>query len=444
MSKHLKTFIVALLTVCTAVCLGIFAAACNHDKPDDGDDFPTSVSITIKLPDNTPAQGIWVQLCVVAADNTLGACLEPVETNAQGVATVSNGIDKANGKMYEVHLTGVPTEYQYVDASGTPYEKGKGAHVDITNPSSLTITLKAAPLPDPEITLKAGNNSIELTKNAPIDVTINLSATDANASGYYRITATDMFNLSGTGLNVANTNDVVLHLTNGDKLSLSLADDAGIDYPYSLNIGLIALADGSLQTPLTADVGSMFVLNLEANQKVYISNDAFSPLSGHVALDVDGTNFKASYKHVDYTEKFTLDAPVYEEETLVEEIFSVGTTDGKAGVVTLKFTEHVDVGNSGTEDNPYIAELNVALNIECDGANDSWAKFTATEAGTYTIAYSADAYIADGGTGKFESQGSGSSGSFEVKLNANEDLNLAISTYSWSAGTVTITITKKA
>lgn len=435
MSKHLKTFIVALLTVCTAVCLGIFAAACNHDKPDDGDDFPTSVSITIKLPDNTPAQGIWVQLCVVAADNTLGACLEPVETNAQGVATVTKGIEKEYGKIYEVHLTGVPTEYQYVDANGTPYEKTKGKHVDITDTSTLTITLKAAPAPDPEITLKTGNNSLDLTKSAPIDVTINLGQ-DANAAGYYRITATDMFNLSGTGLNVTNTNDVVLHLTNGDKLSLSLADDTDIDYPYSLNIGLIALADGSQSAPLKADIGSTFVLNLKANQTLYISNDAYSPLSGRVAMDVDGTKFKANYGHVDYTEKFTVDA---------EGVFSVGTADGTAGTVTLKFIEHEDVGNEGTEDNPYVAQLNVALEVEYDGENSSWVEFTATEAGTYTISYSADAYITDGGNNKFENVASETAGSVDnVVFAANETLKFTVETNSMSAGTITITITKNA
>lgn len=432
MSKHLKAFIVALLTVCMTACLGIFAAACDN-KPDD--EFPTSVNVTVKLPDNTPAQGVWVQLCVVGADNSLGACLEPVETNAQGVATVTKGIEKEYGKIYEVHLTGVPTEYQYVDANGTPYEKTKGKHVDITDTSTLTITLKAAPAPDPEITLKTGNNSLDLTKSAPIDVTINLGQ-DANAAGYYRITATDMFNLSGTGLNVTNTNDVVLHLTNGDKLSLSLADDTDIDYPYSLNIGLIALADGSQSAPLKADIGSTFVLNLKANQTLYISNDAYSPLSGRVAMDVDGTNFKANYGHVDYTEKFTVDA---------EGVFSVGTADGTAGTVTLKFIEHEDVGNEGTEDNPYVAQLNVALEVEYDGENSSWVEFTATEAGIYTISYSADAYITDGGNNKFENVAAETAGSVDnVVFAANETLKFTVETNSMSAGTITITITKNA
>lgn len=433
MSKHLKAFIVALLTVCMTACLGIFAAACDN-KPDD--EFPTSVSITVKLPDNTPAQGVWVQLCVVAENNTLGACLEPVETNAQGVATINKGIDKDNGKMYEVHLTGVPSDYQYVDASGTPYEKGKGVHVDITNPSSLTITLKTAPIPDPEITLKAGNNSLDLAKSAPIDVTIDLGK-DAEAAGYFRLTATDMFNLTGTGLNVTNTNDVVLYLTNGDELSLSLADDTNIDYPYSLNIGLVALANGSSETPLTADIGSTFVLNLEAGKTVYISNVAMSMMNrAPVAVDVDGTNFKANYEQVNYTEKFTVDA---------KGVFTVGTANGAAGVVTLKFIEHEDVGNEGTEDNPYVAQLNVALDVKYDGENSSWVEFTATEAGTYTISYSADAYITDGGNGKFDTAASDTAGSVDnVVFEANETLKFTVETNSMSAGTITITITKNA
>lgn len=433
MSKHLKAFIVALLTVCMTACLGIFAAACDN-KPDD--EFPTSISITVKLPDNTPAQGIWVQLCVVGADNTLGACLEPVETNAQGVATVTKGIEKEYGKIYEVHLTGVPTEYQYVDANGTPYEKTTGKHVDITDTSTLTITLKAAPAPDPEITLKEGNNSLEFKQNAPVEVTIDLGK-DTKAAGYYSIKAAEAFNLTGTGLNVPNTYAVGVYLKNGDKLSLSLADGASATYPCTLNVGLIALDDGSSEKPLAADAGSTFVLNLETGKTVYISNVAMSMMNRvPVAVDVDGTNFKANYGHVNYTEKFTVDA---------EAVFSVGTADGTAGTVTLKFTEHEDVGNEGTEDNPYVAQLNVALEVEYDGENSSWVEFTATEAGTYTISYSADAYITDGGNNKFENVASETAGSVDnVVFAANETLKFTVETNSMSAGTITITITKNA
>lgn len=414
-------------------CLGIFAAACDN-KPDD--EFPTSVNVTVKLPDGTPAQGVWVQICVVGEDNTLGACLEPVETNAQGVATVTKGIEKEYGKIYEVHLTGVPTEYQYVDANGTPYEKLKGKRVDITDPSTLTITLATATAPDPEITLKEGNNSLEFKQNAPVEVTVNLGK-DAEAAGYYSIKAAEAFNLTGTGLNVPNTYAVGVYLKNGDKLSLSLADGASATYPCTLNVGLIALDDGSSEKPLAADAGSTFVLNLEAGKTVYISNVAMSMMNRvPVAVDVDGTNFKANYKQADHTEPFTIDA---------SGIFTVGTADGTAGTVTLKFTEHEDVGNEGTEDNPYVAQLNVALEVEYDGENSSWVEFTATEAGTYTISYSADAYITDGGNNKFESVASDTVGSVDnVVFEANETLKFTVETNSMSAGTITITITKNA
>lgn len=434
MSKHLKAFIVALLTVCMTACLGIFAAACDN-KPDD--EFPTSISITVKLPDNTPAQGIWVQLCVVGADNTLGACLEPVETNAQGVATVTKGIEKEYGKIYEVHLTGVPTEYQYVDANGTPYEKTKGKHVDITDTSTLTITLKAAPAPDPEITLKTGNNSLEFKQNAPVEATIDLGK-DTKAVGYYSIKASEAFNLTGTGLNVANTYAVGVYLKNGDKLSLSLADGASATYPCTLNVGLIALDDGSSEKPLAADAGSTFVLNLEAGKTVYISNVAMSMMNrAPVAVDVDGTNFKANYKQVNYTEKFTVDA---------EGVFTVGTANGAAGVVTLKFTEHEDIADVGTQDNPYVAQLNVALDVAfVTGQESLYVQFSASKSTTYTISYSADGYVSDGGNNLFESSGSGEAGSVDVILEAGQVILFNVDSYNYTPnGTVTITITEKA
>jgi len=140
MSKYLKSIITACLAVCMAVCLGIFAAACT-DGNDDA--FPSSVSITVKLDDGTPVKGVWVGICAVKEDGSLGLCLTQVTTNEQGVASFE--LDESNGKNYEVHLTAaIPNGYIYADENGEAYSAEEGVRIDVTKTPSYTVTLKAA------------------------------------------------------------------------------------------------------------------------------------------------------------------------------------------------------------------------------------------------------------------------------------------------------------
>ena len=128
MSKYFKNLVVACLVVCMTVCLGVFATACTESD--------SSVSITVKLDDNTPVKDVEVQLCTTGEPYV---CLDSVFTNAQGVATFE--LDEANGKSYEVHiLSGIPTGYKYADSNGTAYTEG-GMQINVSESSSYTITL---------------------------------------------------------------------------------------------------------------------------------------------------------------------------------------------------------------------------------------------------------------------------------------------------------------
>ncbi len=242
MSKHLKAFMIALFTVCMTACLGIFAAACNNDPDENKDTFPTSVSITVKLDNNTAAQGVWVQLCVVGENGTLGACLEPVGTDAQGVATITRGIDEANGKIYEVHLTAIPEGYQYVDANGTPYEKSKGVHVDITDPSALTITLA-----------KKVDPSTALTLGTPINAVAGHNYVfTATEEGFYKITVdnTDV-NWAINGVTQFNSTESSLTIKANESVNVTVGG------PCTLLIAKTeSTAEGTAENPKELTLGT--------------------------------------------------------------------------------------------------------------------------------------------------------------------------------------------
>jgi len=142
MSKYLKGLIIACLAVCMSVCLGIFAAACTNGEGEGEGAFPSSVSITVKLDDDTPVKDVWVGICAVKDDGTLGLCLTQVATNAQGVVTFA--LDESNGKNYEVHLSAasLPSGYIYADESGEAYGAEEGIRIDVTKTPSLTVKLK--------------------------------------------------------------------------------------------------------------------------------------------------------------------------------------------------------------------------------------------------------------------------------------------------------------
>ncbi len=435
MSKYLKSLITACLVVCMTVCLGIFAAACtkNPDSGNGGDDndftYPSSINVTVLLDDGTPASGVSVQLCTVSDDGTADSanCKLPRATNDQGVA--STNVKESDGFKFEVHILNIPETYyyySYVDANGNPYAAGTGARIDVRESANVTVKLAIVSVTDK---ISEGSNTVKL---AAITDTLKVKA-DIESAGWYKLAATNAFLLSGTGFALTNdNNEVNIYLKPNDELTFSFTDENELVF----TLGLTAHeADGTAAKPLPALLGSQYVIPLEANKTVYITNNT---INGKVvsALDVSGTNFKANYESTDYTEAFTLKAPT----STVPQTFSVGTADGAAGVVTLYFGEHVDK-TLGSENNPYIAELGVAVTVEYDGGEPVWVSFTASEEGNYTFSYSADSCIM-AGNGEFDLVESDNAGSFSVTLTANQVVKFNVSSKSWDPASLSITITK--
>ncbi|MDE7082255.1 MAG: hypothetical protein K2O89_00950 [Clostridia bacterium] len=400
MSKHLKILLTACLAACMAVCLGIFAAACNpNDGNGDGsgDTFPSSVSITVVLDDDTPVKDVWVGICIVKDDGSLGACLQQVATNAQGVATIA--IDEENGKNYEIHLSesSIPAGYLYADANGDPYGEA-GVRIDVTKNSSYTVKLTKAPEQALNETVVEGLNPITL--NAVTDV-VNLTF-DVENAGWYRLNAINAFDLSGEGFELTDSYYLVIYVNPDDEMTLSFSDNSdlelNVDDKYSFNLVLTALEENGSETkPLLVSSGYNLVLNLDANETVYVENDPNANYGEGYALEVSGTNFKANYESINYTETFTLKAPEYDGfgpmATLIPSVFTVGTADGTAGVVTLTFNEHVEYGS---EANPYVVALNETVTAEVSYWDNYFISFTATEDGDYTVnLITEDTYVED-------------------------------------------------
>ena len=230
MSKHLKSFIIACLVACMTVCLGIFAAACTNG--DDGK-FPESVSVTVMLDENTPAEGVTVQICATGEG---GMCLD-AKTDAQGVATIE--ILETDGKNYEVHILNldkVYPDYQYVDASGTPYEAGKGIQIDVTKTSTLTITLKAKPVE----TVGTKENPLKLTLGADaVNFSVNLvSRRDLANGGQLALLWEDVYNIAFTTSEAGSYKITVTASLTGDGASAGYTvstDETDIDYPTFSN-----------------------------------------------------------------------------------------------------------------------------------------------------------------------------------------------------------------
>ncbi len=235
MSKYLKGLIIACLAVCMSVCLGIFAAACTDGNGEGA--FPSSVSITVKLDDDTPVKDVWVGICAVKDDGTLGLCLTQVATNAQGVVTFA--LDENNGKNYEVHLSAasLPSGYIYADANGEAYGAEEGIRIDVTKTPSLTITLKAA-ADSTEVTL-------DTLKPAKAGKDYTFTATEAGnyvvmiskLSSAWKLDNADQYNNFAEVTLAANASTVI----NVDVDCSVLVSKAGAvgssENPYNLTLG---------------------------------------------------------------------------------------------------------------------------------------------------------------------------------------------------------------
>ena len=346
MSKYLKTLIITCLVVCMSVCLGIFAAACVGG----GNDFtyPSSIDVTVLLDDGTPAVGVGVQICTVADDGTSDSanCKLPVSTNAQGVASITS-ITEADGNKFEVHISSIPDTYKYysyVDDNGTRYE-GTGARIDVTKSNTATVKLAIVPVKD---TIYAGGNTLVLDK---IDEAVTLKA-NIESAGWYQITSiNNAYKLSGNGYEITDERyDVNIYLKPNDELTFNFTDESRL----TINLDLKKLPNGNKAKPLPAIVDSLYVMPLDANQTVYVTNDT---VNGKIitALEVSGTNFKATYEETTYTDTFSIKAPAHDNDgKLIAQTFEVGTANGQAGVVILSFDIYEDIGGEIPVDLPEI------------------------------------------------------------------------------------------
>jgi len=91
----------------------------------------TCYEFTVKKADGTNADGYQVQLCIVNADGSLGACLQPIAI-VNGVCVYNAATITAPGK-YEVHV---------LDANYQPVELTEHVITNETAFGAYEITLK--------------------------------------------------------------------------------------------------------------------------------------------------------------------------------------------------------------------------------------------------------------------------------------------------------------
>lgn len=144
MSKKLKSLITVCLVLCLSVFIGVFAAACDDPKSD-------YLTITIKLDDNTPAEGVEANLCTL--NGSLVTCFDtaPEVSDKNGVLKFNlkdvgglGAFDVSDTTQFQIKLHNLPTGYIYADDSGNAYAEGDGRIFDTTVTGySVTITLTA-------------------------------------------------------------------------------------------------------------------------------------------------------------------------------------------------------------------------------------------------------------------------------------------------------------
>ena len=115
----------AALSMSLLLAIGMCTlTACGDDKTSESSKETSSTSVsseetkeytcyefTVKKADGTNADGYQVQLCIVNADGSLGACLQPIAI-ASGVCVYNAQTITAPGK-YEVHV--LDANYQTVE-----------------------------------------------------------------------------------------------------------------------------------------------------------------------------------------------------------------------------------------------------------------------------------------------------------------------------------------
>lgn len=288
MKKILKNLVTAMLVVCSVVCLGLFAAACVEPEPSVDTDKYT---VTVKLPDGSPAAGVHVQLCCL--DGSTLSCLDQnTESNGEAVFDISSFADTTG---YSIHLPGLSAEYSFADANGTPYGDD-GLKVYVKDGYSVTINLVAA----------------TPVEQVPADITLNVVLPTAGSTskqtpaiekdGLYELSSETEFTVSGTGYTLNDVDGykkVYLDLKKGDSF-----DIGSIDTTRTLSLTLkYCVNDGSsADKAFTVTGACTVVLNLAANE---VFNVKTAESTSKFA--VNGANFKAAYENADHVNGVTLD-----------------------------------------------------------------------------------------------------------------------------------------
>lgn len=271
MSKYLKSFVTACLVICMAVCLGIFAAACNNEETGSGNYF----TVTVKLPDDSPVSGVKGSICTL--DGSLQTCIETeVTTDSDGVAKfnlTTEDYDISDSTIFLIKLHDLPDGYIYADDDGIEYNysKGEGREFDskVTG-KSVTIKLTAKALPDSTAMSLGKELSVEAGK------TYTFTAPEADE---YKVFASNAAGTTTWTLNgVKKTNEYeVVTLTKGQKISITI-DGNGSAY--------VVKNSGSSTSPVTLalDNTNNFEIALVKNQ---------DPMSRGEKLmwDTDGSNY---------------------------------------------------------------------------------------------------------------------------------------------------------
>ncbi|MDE6585053.1 MAG: hypothetical protein K2K80_00025 [Clostridia bacterium] len=117
MKKYLKTFALALITVCMIACVAAFATACSN---------PSEYEITVITADESPVENLMIQFCPVGE-----ACIRQ-NTDENGKVTFDL-TSFPNAKEFEVHLGG---SYTFEDGNEVKV-------VNVKDGYSITFTVVA-------------------------------------------------------------------------------------------------------------------------------------------------------------------------------------------------------------------------------------------------------------------------------------------------------------
>lgn len=143
--KKFKFMLITVLTACVALCAGLLCACGDKEEYKGVDSF----TITVKLPDGSPATGttekpIWIQICTTGEGGMCYGTFGGSKVDANGTVTVSFGATITK-ETAEVHLHNVPEGYVFADKDGNPYPEDStqpGMEVKLAD-KSVVITLKA-------------------------------------------------------------------------------------------------------------------------------------------------------------------------------------------------------------------------------------------------------------------------------------------------------------